>query len=64
MLYEDTSLISDPHLVADTFNEYFINVTQDTCEPKYISNMEIEDIMNHYENHPSIKLIKESHASI
>ena len=55
----DTTLISEssyPHFIADTFNKFFISVTQDTCKPKYISNMEIEEMINHFEDHPSIKL--------
>jgi hypothetical protein len=60
MLYENAELISDQCQVANLFNEYFINVTQDTCEPDNIKNMEIEEIVNHYKDHPSIKLINEN----
>ena len=60
MLYEDAALISDPHLVADTFNQYFINVAQDTTEPENVNNTDVEAIFDHYKNHPSIKLITEN----
>ena len=59
MLYENNSLISDPQQVADNFNEYFINITNDSCEPENINDMKITEIVNHYSDHPSIKLIKE-----
>ena len=63
MLYEGNSLISDPHQVANTFNKYFINVTDDTRESEYVSNMEVNEIISHYENHPSIKLINDNQTN-
>ena len=58
-LYENDTLISKPNDVCNTFNEYYINVTNDFCESNTINNMSADEIINHYKDHPSIKLITE-----
>ena len=56
-LYENNSLISNPNDVCNIFNEYYINVTQDFCEPDTINNMSADQVIAHYKDHPSVKSI-------
>ena len=52
-------IVEDPTNIANTFNDYFINVTQDLCEPSTIANMSINGIIDNFKSHPSISMIKE-----
>ena len=58
-LFENNALISQPSDVSNTFNEYFINVTQDLSEPEIVGQMSVDEVVDHYKDHPSIKLINE-----
>ena len=58
-LFENNSLISKPSDVSNTFNKYFINVTQDLSEPESVKQMSVNEVINHYKDHPSITLIRE-----
>ena len=56
-LYEGDSLISKATDVCNIFNDYYVNVTNSFCESEYINDMSAEQVIDHYENHPSVKLI-------
>ena len=58
-LYEGDSLISKATDVCNIFNDYYVNVTNNFCEPDDINDMSVEQLIDHYENHPSVKLIKD-----
>ena len=62
MLYENDALISKPIAVCDTFNEFFINATRNFCEPCEVSQMSADQVIDHYKNHPSVRLIQQ-HSS-
>ena len=69
-LIEEERVISQDHLIAKTFNEYFINIpiknmpknqeyeSFDSSEGNPVSS-----IIKKYQNHPSIKLIKTKNKS-
>ena len=56
-LYEQDSLISTPTDVSNTFNEYFINITNDLGESEEVRQMSTNEVIDLYKDHPSIKLI-------
>ena len=62
-LEEENELIRDPEKIANIFNEYYTNIVEYATGSSPIqiplSNGDIiEDILSHYENHESIKYIK------
>ena len=59
-LLENDHIISCPKKVSNIFNEFFINVTKDLAEPDVVSEMSIPDVVNYYDNHKSIQLIKQN----
>ena len=59
-LSENGHIVSNPSDVCNIFNDFFINIAQDMSEPENIQNLPIEQLCNHYESHPSIRMI-ESH---
>ena len=59
-LLENDHIISCPKKVSNIFNEFFINVTKDLAEPEIVSEMSVVDVVNYYNNHKSIQLIKQN----
>ena len=70
ILKEEERVISEDHLLAKTFNKFFINIpiknmvkhqeyeSFDLSEENFVSS-----IIKKYQNHPSIKLIKTKNKS-
>ena len=56
-LYENGTQVSNPSDVSNIFNKYFINVAHDMSEPENVNKMSADQVINHYKDHPSIKLI-------
>ena len=50
--------ISNAVNVANIFNNFFIDVAKYLSEPNAMSDMTSEDIIEHYTDHESIKVIK------
>ena len=61
----DTKLISNEHIVANTFNEHYINIIENYTGQKLEgftfdnTRNKIDQITEAYKSHPSISLIKE-----
>ena len=64
ILFEDNTLINKPLDVSNTFNEFFVNVTSDFCEPAKVSQMSADEVIDHYKDHPSVKAIQQSSNNI
>ena len=69
MLLENSEIIRDELKIAETFNDYFVNIVERTTsknegyiKPKTTVDS-IETIINDYKDHPSIKLIKSNTKS-
>ena len=62
-LYEGESLISNATDVCNIFNDYYVNVTSNFCEPENVNGMSVEQVIDHYQNHPSVKLIKDKNKT-
>jgi hypothetical protein len=60
MLHENDKLVSDKSDVANIFNDFFVNVTNDLKENIDVSSSSVEEICSHYMNHPSIVSICEN----
>ena len=60
ILYENGSLLNKPTEVCNTFNEYYVNITDDQSESMHVKQMSADQVIDHYKNHPSINLIKET----
>ena len=58
-LYENGKLLNDPIDVCTTFNEYYINITKDMAESDGVREMSVPEVIEHYKDHHSIKLIHE-----
>ena len=58
-LLENDHIVSNPLQVANIFNDFFINVTKGQSEPDEISNMSTEQIVEYYDEHQSVSLIKD-----
>ena len=59
-LFENDRLITCQSKVSNIFNDYFINVTRELAEPDELSDMSVFDVINHYSDHESVKLIKQN----
>ena len=57
-LYDDGKLISHQNNVANIFNDYFVNITENLSEPSHVLNMNTSDLLDHYANHSSVTHIK------
>ena len=57
-LYENGTLVSNQSDVSNIF-KYFINVAHDMSEPENVNKMSADQVINHYKDHPSIKLIND-----
>ena len=57
-LFHENSLISNPSEVSNIFNDFFTNITNDFCEPNSVVEMPVDQIIEHYNDHPSIKEIR------
>ena len=60
-LQEGDRITSDPKQVADAFNNFFSSVTSGTGITEDFDNLCLNDIINHYCDHPSVKTIEENH---
>ena len=58
-LCNDNSLISNPTDVSNVFNEFFTNISQDLCEPASVVTMSVNQVIDHYNDHPSISMIQD-----
>ena len=56
-LFHNDSLISKQTEVSNVLNEYFVNVTNDLCESDEVRQMSTGQVIDHYKDHPSVKLI-------
>ena len=56
-LFENGEIISDQEQVANIFNNFFVNITQDLSEPPYVASMQTADLLDYYANHSSIVCI-------
>jgi len=57
-LYENDEIISNQEEVANIFNDYFINITKNLSEPDHVLNMNIDELLDHYADHSSVKCIE------
>ena len=68
-LIEEERVISQDHLIAKTFNEYLISIPMKNMlksqeyEGSDSSEEPVSSIIEKYQNHPSIKLIKTKNKS-
>ena len=62
MLIEDSNLISEESILANTMNQYFTSITKQLNLKKSPQSKNLEDI-NYYHNHISIEKIKSSNSS-
>ena len=59
-LFENDRIINDPKEVCNIFNSHFANCAKSIGFSEPLSDSEtIDDIVSQFENHPSIKSIKE-----
>ncbi len=59
-LLEKNQVVSDPSCVSDIFNSYFVSVANDISEPAFVQDLTLSELIAHYNDHNSIKLIKEN----
>ncbi len=65
MLQENDTVITDKDQICNVFNEYFVNVADDLSEPSSVSvDDSLEHICRVYDDHPSIKMIREKSVDI
>ena len=60
ILYDNNALVSRPIDVSNVFNKFFTNITNDFCEPDEVTQMSADQVIDHYKDHPSVKLIKQN----
>ena len=60
MLIEDSNLISEEFVLANTMNQYFTIITKQLNITKSPQLKNLEDIINYYYNHISIEKTKSS----
>ena len=69
ILEENNKIINDNQEITTIFNEYFTNIIEYTTGEKHIpfkfnsDQCKIEQIINHYKDHTSIRLINQYHPS-
>ena len=58
-LLENDNIVNEAKQVANIFNDYFVDVTKSLSEPDFLNTMSTCDVIDHYSNHMSVKLIQE-----
>ena len=61
-LYKNGTLVSNQSDVSNVINQFFINVAHDMSDPENVNKMSADQVINHYKDHPSIKIIND-HAN-
>ena len=59
-LCDNETVVNDPSQVCDVFNEYFISMTANMGLPDAAKYDDLEDIIDNFSDHESIKLIKDA----
>ena len=59
LLSEDKNIISHPKDVCNIFNNHFVNVAKDLKESDSLASMSVEQVISYYENHLSVRVIKD-----
>ena len=59
-LLEKEKLVSSPTAVCCVFNEYFVNIASDLGEPDSLESMACNDIFQSYQDHESVRFIKDN----
>ena len=58
-LVEEDRVVNNPSDVAEMLNEHFINTATSNSESLDVREMSIDDIAEHYANHPSVDTIRQ-----
>ena len=62
MLQDKIILVADSSIIANTFNDYFINITNTlNLKPSKPKSKSLSDLLKLYEDHLSVLKIKENY---
>ena len=59
LLSEDKNIISHPKDVCNIFNNHLVNVAKDLKESDSLASMFVKQVISYYENHLSVRVIKD-----
>ena len=59
-LFEGNEVVTDRTKICNLFNDHFVNIASDRCESHDLSNKTVADVIDYYNEHRSIKVIKAS----
>jgi len=60
-LLQDSKVVSEATQVSNIFNDYFVNIACDLSEPTETDCMSISQLIEHYDDHVSVQMIKGKH---
>ena len=56
-ILEDNRIISNDNEVCNVFNDFFVNMASNLSEPCHIKDIPTEQLIDYYDDHPSIRMI-------
>ena len=58
-ILEDNRIISNDNEVCNVFNDFFVNMASNLSEPCHIKDIPTEQLIDYYDDHPSIRMIRQ-----
>ena len=58
-ILEDNRIISNDSEVCNVFNDFFVNMVSKLSEPCHIKDIPTEQLIDYYDDHPSIRMIRQ-----
>lgn len=63
LLENNDTVQNDQKAVCNTFNDHFVNITNDMSESIEVNDLSVEDVVDHYSKHPSVTMINSQLSS-